>query len=73
MRATYTVEYKMHMADEIKRVAVIASNKQDAWDKATYEAIPENEGTVPYSSWVSSVTYKNGNFRTFNTFEGNPY
>lgn len=73
MRAMYSVEYKMHSADEIKRVSVIASNKQEAWDKATYEAIPEKEERVPYSSWVDSVTYKNGNVRTFNTFEGKPY
>lgn len=69
----YTVEYKLHSADKVRFICVPASNKADAYDKATYEAIPEKEGYTPYSSWVSAVTYNNGNYRTFNNFEGNAY
>lgn len=52
---------------------VAASSKADAYDKAVYELIPAAEGELPYSAWVVSVTYNNGNYKTFNTFEGNPY
>lgn len=38
-----------------------------------FEEIPKREGSNPYSAWVKSVTYNNGNYRTFNTFEGEPY
>ena len=69
----YTVEYKMHPADKLKFVTVLAKSKEDAWEKATYEAIPEREGTMPYSSWTAAVTYQNGNYRQFNTFEGKPF
>lgn len=72
MRA-YTVGYKMHMADGERRISLLAKDKQDAYDRAFYEAIPKQEGTVPYSAWLESVTYQNGNYRTFNNFEGNPY
>ena len=72
MRA-YTVEYKMYAADKVHFVDLLAKDKADAWDKATYEVIPAKEGGRPYSSWVASVTYQNGNYRHFNTFEGNPY
>lgn len=65
----YHVKYRMHSADDVHGIDVLASNKADAYDKAVYEALPE----LPYSAWVHSVTYNNGNYRTFNTFEGNPY
>lgn len=69
----YYVEYKMYSADQVKGICVGARNKAEAWDRAVYEAIPAAEGEVPYSAWVASVTYQNGNYRRFNTFEGNPY
>ena len=69
----YWIEYKMYGADAVKGIQVIANNKVDAWDKATYEAIPEREGEMPYSTWVYSVTYNNGNEKLFNTCEGLPY
>lgn len=69
----YRVEYKMHSADGVKGIDVLAKNKADAWDRATYENIPKKEGTIPYSAWVASVTYNNGNYTRFNTFEGKPY
>lgn len=69
----YTVEYKMHPADKLKFVTIFAKSKEDAWEKATYEAIPEREGTQPYSSWTAAVKYQNGNYRQFNTFEGKPF
>ena len=50
-----------------------ASNKADAYDKAVYELIPEKHGTYPYSAWVYSVTYNNGNQKFFNTCEGLAY
>jgi len=69
----YYVYYKMHSADDRKGIGFLANNKIDAYDKAVYELIPEKEGSTPYSAWVHSVTYNNGNYRTFNTFEGKPY
>lgn len=71
--AHYAVEYKMFSSGNVRRVFVGARSKADAYDKAVYEAIPAKEGEPPYSAWVYSVTYNNGNYRTFNTFEGNPY
>ena len=47
----------------------LAGSKAEAYDKVVYEILPE----VPYSAWVSSVTYNNGNYREFNTHEGMPY
>lgn len=69
----YTVKYRMTFVGDEKFAVVLAENKAQAYDKATYEAIPAKEGTVPYSSWVSAVTYNNGNYHTFNTCEGLAY
>lgn len=69
----YTVEYKLTANGETRFVPLLAGNKQSAWVKATFEIIPEKEGQQPYSSWVASVTYNNGKFRRFNTWEGLPY
>lgn len=73
-RQTYHIAYKMDGSwSSQKSVDVIASNKAEAYDTAFYEAIPAKEGAMPYSAWVVSVTYQNGNSKSFNTFEGNPY
>lgn len=69
----YYIKYKMHDAAEVKGICVAARNKVEAYDKAVYEDIPKAEGRVPYSAWVYSVTYRNGNHRHFNTCEGLPY
>lgn len=69
----YYVRYKMYSADEVHEIQSPAENKLDAYEKAVYTLIPEKEGSIPYSAWVSSVTYNNGNYREFNTFEGKPY
>ena len=69
----YMVHYKMYQSGEVKAVSVLAKNKADAYDKAVYEAIVKEQGSLPYSAWVSSVTYQNGNYKRFNTFEGKPY
>lgn len=71
--SAYTVEFKLHMGGEIHRISLGAKNKADAWDKAVYEEIPKVTGEYPYSAWVASVTYQNGNYRRFNTHEGMPY
>lgn len=71
---TYYVRYKMYEHAEVKGTQVGASNKAEAYDIAVFESIPaNNEGKHPYSAWVSSVTYNNGNWKTFNTHEGKPY
>ena len=70
---TYYINYKMYSTDEIDGIQVLAENKEDAYNKAVYELIPEIKGELPYSAWVHSVTYKNGNYKLFNTFEGLPY
>lgn len=72
-RNTYTVAYRMYGADGERTVDVIASKKEEAYERAVYQAIPAVEGGLPYSAWVESVTYQNGNVREFHTFEGNPY
>ena len=73
MRAVYTVKYRMYGAADEKSISVIASSKADAYDVAAWDLIPEKEGNYPYSAWVSSVTYNNGNCHYFNTSEGNAY
>ncbi len=72
-RHAYCIRYKMHSADRVHLVDVVAGSKAEAYDIAVYEEIRKKEGSCPYSAWVSSVTYNNGNCRYFNTFEGNPY
>ena len=69
----YYVKYRDYQTGTEKGIDVLASSKADAYDKAVYEAIPAREGSCPYSAWVSSVTYNNGNYKRFNTSEGNPY
>lgn len=70
--AAYYVRYKMH-GEQVKGIQVPARSKWDAYMTAQYETIPAHEnGEAPYSLWVESVTYNNGNYRRFNTFEGNP-
>lgn len=70
---TYTVEYTLTHRAGIQTIDVKANNKEDAYDTAVFDDIPEKEGTYPYSAWVSSVTYNNGKVRYFNTCEGMPY
>ena len=73
MRAfTYHVVYRL-IGEYFKGVDVVASSKAVAYDKAVYETILKNEGELPYSAWVASVTYNNGNHKQFNTHEGKPY
>lgn len=69
----YYVKYRMHSSAEEKGVCVAAKNKAAAYDRAVYEVIPKTEGSLPYSAWVYSVTYNNGKYKKFNTFEGKPY
>lgn len=69
----YHIHYRLHECGEEKGLDVIAKNKEDAYDKACYEAIPQKENEYAYSAWVVSVTYQNGRYRRFNTFEGKPY
>lgn len=69
----YYVKYRLYSADKVRGIQVPANNKWEAYDKATFEMIPAKEGEHPYSSWVTSVTYNNGNCHRFNTSEGNPY
>lgn len=69
----YTVAYRMTQWGEQKELQVVARSKYEAYDKAMYEIIPEIHTYSPYSAWVQSVTYQNGNYRVFNTSEGNAY
>jgi hypothetical protein len=63
----------MFTAGAVESIQVQASNTYAAYEKAFYEVIPEKEGSLPYSAWVSSVMYNNGNAKLFNNFEGKPY
>lgn len=69
----YYVKYKLDRFGEVKGIGLLAKSKTDAYDKAVYEKIPEANGRMPYSAWVYSVTYNNGRYHVFNTFEGKPY
>lgn len=62
----YTVCYELYQGAEPKRISFLAKNKQDAYDKAVYELIPQMEGEPPYSAYVYSVTCQNGNQKIFN-------
>ena len=68
----YTIEYREHSAGKVQSVSILAKNKMEAYDKFCDE-IEKVLGSYPYSAWVSSVTYQNGNYRVFNNFEGKPY
>lgn len=70
-RNTYTVAYRNW--EGYGKIDVVAESKADAYERAFFEAIPEKIGETPYSAWVESVTYQNGNERRFNTSEGNAY
>lgn len=70
----YTVEYRMtQFSPDVRHIDVLASNKEEAYYKAMDEEIMEVEPYTPYSAWVAEVTYNNGNYKRFNTFEGKPY
>lgn len=70
----YYVKYVMTFpSGKVKGIQVIATSKQEAYLKATYEEIPYIEKSQPYATWVHSVTYNNGNYKEFNTFIGKPY
>lgn len=71
----YYVHYNLYSpGSSTHGIQIIANNKYDAYDKAIYEEIPKkHDGQMPYSAWVHSVTYNNGNYRIFNTFEGKPF
>lgn len=63
----YTVNYRLHPYDEHEtQISFLAQNKQDAYDKAVFEIIPQMEGESPYHAYVYSVTYQNGNYKIFN-------
>ena len=69
----YTVTYRLHSSSHFETISILASDRYDAYDKAVFEVIPNVCGKSPYSAWVSSVTYQNGNYHRFNTFEGKPF
>ena len=72
-RQAYTVAYKLYRTDQVHKHSLLAKNKEDAYVQATFYDIPYITGEQPYSTWVTSVTYPNGNERSFNTHEGKPY
>lgn len=62
----YAVEYKLDGEySETKLVDFLARNKEEAYNKAVYEIIPNREGHLPYFARVHSVTYNNGNYKLF--------
>jgi len=70
----YTVAYITSKFAIEKTIDVIAHNAPEAYDKATFEAIPSVEGTQPYCAYVKSVTYANGNHKVFwGNLMGKPY
>lgn len=70
----YTVCYIFYASDWVRKMYVQANSKEEAYEKAVYERIPNAfKGETPYAAWVQSVKYKNGNRTTFNTHCGKPY
>ena len=69
----YTIEYRLHIADDVHTYTTRAKNKEDAYVQATFYDIPYMTGEQPYSTWVAGVTYQNGNYKRFITHEGKPY
>ena len=65
-RFTYAVAYQQYNFSFEKLVSVVAGSKEEAYDKVIDEY-------NPYSAWVVSVTYANGNCHRFNTCGGKPY
>lgn len=70
MKRMYTVAYSMFFGDTERHIDVLADCKENAYNIATYEAIPQKEGSHAYGVWVKSTTYRNGTVHEFNTFEG---
>ena len=70
----YTIAWKGYEADKVHYSKVEAANKGDAYFYAQFDVIPRrNNGRLPYSAWVVSVTYKNGRTKDFpRAIEGNP-
>lgn len=68
---SYYVNYKLYSNDKIRGINIPARNKEDAYFKAL-KMIHEKENEEAYSLWVNSVTFNNGNYKMFNTFEGKP-
>ena len=70
----YTVKYILDgYYSETKSVSFLAKNKFDAYEKAVFVLIPQQEHKIPYAAWVDNVTYQNGKVHHFNTFAGKPY
>lgn len=67
----YTIRYKEYSVAKPRTTTVLANNKEDAYYKA-WDHLFEYLGSDPYSFWVEGVTYQNGNYKSFNTFEGKP-
>ena len=70
MKRTYTVAYCLFQFDKEREIQVEAQGKEDAYNVAVYGAIPQIEGTHPYSAWVKNAIQKNGGIHEFYTFEG---
>ena len=71
---TYHICYKLYQFDKERHIQVKAQSKEDAYVQATYYDIPYvNDGRLPYSVWVHSVTFDNRKYREFNNHEGHPY
>ena len=61
---TYYVQYRIGGAySPVSGINIVAPNKETAYELATFIKIPEIEGELPYSSWVTGVTYDNGIYR----------
>ena len=66
----YYVKYRLDgIYSKVSGIQVPADNKTEALDKATYELIPQKEGTLPFMAWVNSVTYNNGRVHYFDTLK----
>lgn len=64
-RNTYHVAYWMAYWELEREIDVIAGSKEEAWETAMFEAIPNKEGCNPYNVVVESVTYQNGKYKRF--------
>lgn len=69
----YLVKYRLHQTSPVDHIHVYALSKEEAYDYAVNEVIPDTDKYYPYSAWVQEVHYLNGRTHLFNTHEGKPY
>lgn len=70
----YKIVYTFDMSlSKVYEMTIEAKNKYEAYDKAIYETLYEEEGRLPFASYVDGYFTKSGEYHNFNTSFGNAY